>query len=54
MMLLSTASFYLLQYGLSGSLEDLDDEQKEMLREGFAGDPSWSSKVTKGLGMTMC
>ena len=33
------------QYGLSGSLEDLEEEQKGMLREGFAGDPSWSSKV---------
>jgi hypothetical protein len=32
------------QYGLSGSLADLDDEGLQMLREGYSSDPSWSSK----------
>jgi hypothetical protein len=32
------------QYGLSGSLADLDDEGVQMLREAYSSDPNWSSK----------
>jgi hypothetical protein len=32
------------QYGLSGSLADLDEEGLQMLREGYSSDPNWSSK----------
>jgi hypothetical protein len=32
------------QYGLSGSLADLDDERLQMLQDGYNSDPNWSSK----------
>jgi hypothetical protein len=40
------------QYGLSGSLADLDDEGLQMLREGYSSDPNWSSKG--GLSCCRC
>jgi hypothetical protein len=32
------------QYGLSGSIEDLDEEQLQMLQDGYTADPTWSAK----------
>lgn len=35
-----------VQYGLSGPLDELDLDSIDVLREAFASDPAWSSKVS--------
>eukprot|EP00878_Enallax_costatus_P012925 GHUV01013497.1.p1 GENE.GHUV01013497.1~~GHUV01013497.1.p1 ORF type:complete len:202 (+),score=57.68 GHUV01013497.1:148-753(+) len=32
------------QYGLSTNIAELDDEERQMLREAYASDPNWCSK----------
>jgi hypothetical protein len=36
---------FCVQYALSTPLADLDPESKEILREAFQADPTWSGKV---------